>query len=90
VIGQTVTTDGETVCTDGSITLQNCNAKVTEVDICAEIEAVDNEGNEYEVNVCGLDVAESTNAARSCSPAIVEDRCTTIPTARPAASSPTA
>lgn len=51
------------MCAGGAVTLQNCNAEVTEVDICAEIEAGDNEGNEYEVNVCGLDVANSTNGS---------------------------
>lgn len=64
VVGWIFTGDGETVCTDGSVTLQNCNAKVQETDICANIGAVNpNTGGSYTVKVCGLDYATSTNGS---------------------------
>jgi hypothetical protein len=64
VLGTQIPYVGETVCADGSFTGQNCTAHINQTNQCVTVSDPVS-GN---VNVCGLDVATSTNNTMLCQP----------------------
>jgi hypothetical protein len=65
VVGYETGAVGETVCTDGSFTGENCTAVIQDIDVC------ENEGDPLTgatVNVCHLDIATSSNGSMLCQP----------------------
>ncbi|MGH3636189.1 MAG: hypothetical protein ACRDTS_19300 [Mycobacterium sp.] len=64
VLGSQIPSVGETVCTDGSFTGENCTAKITATNQCVNV----SDPTAGTVTVCGLDAATSTNNTMLCQP----------------------
>jgi len=61
--GSGAPTIGATTCTDGSYTNQNCTALISQINQCVTVN-----DNGTPVDVCGLDIATSTNGTLLCQP----------------------